>query len=321
MTKEGEYTPNRDGGNINLGAVDFLRNLNTAVLTTYPGAVTIAEESTSYPLVTYPPSDGGLGFTFKWDMGFMHDTIDYMSLDPYFRSGSHSKLTFSMMYAFSENFILAYSHDEVVHGKCSMINKMSGDYDQKFASLRTLYGYQFAHPGKKLTFMGSEFGQFIEWNFQQPLDWILLDYPKHREMQDYTKALNEIYKKYGAMYEIDKSWDGFKWLNVDDTGRSSIAFLRTGTTDGTGKYLICVSNFTPNTYENFQIGVPMEGKVKEILNSDDIRFGGTGLLNPGIIKSKPEGFLDMGHSVRFTLPGMSTLYFSYTPSKPKAKKK
>lgn len=318
--KDGEYTRNREGGNINLGAVDFLRNLNTAVLTTYPGAVTIAEESTSYPLVTYPPDNGGLGFTFKWDMGFMHDTLDYMSLDPYFRSGSHSKLTFSMMYAFSENFILAYSHDEVVHGKCSMINKMAGDYDQKFASLRALYGYQFAHPGKKLTFMGSEFGQFIEWNFQQPLDWLLLDYPKHREMQDYTRALNEIYKKYGAMYEIDKSWDGFKWLNVDDTGRSSIAFLRTGTTDGTGKYLICVSNFTPNTYENFQIGVPMEGRVKEILSSDDIRFGGTGQLNTGIIKSKPEGFLDMGHSVRFTLPGMSTLYFSYTPAKPKTKK-
>jgi len=311
--KQGEWTPNKDGGNINLGAVDFLRKLNAAVLTTYPGSVTIAEESTAYPMVTYPPADGGLGFTFKWDMGFMHDTLDYMSSDPYFRSGCHDKLTFSMMYAFSENFILAYSHDEVVHGKCSMINKMSGPYDQKFASLRTLYGYQFAHPGKKLTFMGSEFGQFIEWNYEKSLDWMLLDYPKHEGLRLYLKALNRLYAKCGAMYEIDKSWDGFKWLNVDDRDRSSVAFLRTGNTEGSGKYLICVCNFTPVTYEGFVIGLPMPGKIRELLSSDDVKFGGSGLHNLKTIHSVRESFLDMDYSAKLTLPGMSAVYFSYEP--------
>ena len=313
--KQGEWTPNKDGGNINLGAVDFLKNLNEAVLTTYPGAVTIAEESSAYPLVTYPPDTGGLGFTFKWDMGFMHDTIDYMSIDPYFRSKNHNKLTFSMMYAFSENYVLAYSHDEVVHGKYSMINKMFGDYDQKFASVRALYGYQFAHPGKKLTFMGSEFGQFIEWNFEQELDWLLLDYPKHQQLKEYMKELNNIYVKYPSMYEIDKSWDGFKWLNVDDSDRSSIAFLRIGSTAGSRQYVICVSNFTPNTYNGFVIGLPKKGKIKEILNSNEERFGGTGECNTGTIKSKEEPFLDMSHSVSFDLPGLTTIYFKYTPDK------
>jgi len=313
--KDGEWTPNEQGGNTNLGAVDFLQNLNEAILTTYPGSITIAEESTSFPLVTYPPDVGGLGFSFKWDMGFMHDTLDYMSIDPYFRSGCHDKLTFSMMYAFSENYILAYSHDEVVHGKCSMLNKMYGDYDQKFASVRTLYGYQFAHPGKKLTFMGSEFGQFIEWDFSKQLDWLLLDYPRHEELQRYMKDLNKIYKKYGALYEIEKSWDGFKWLNVDDNERSSVAFLRTGITDGHGKYLICVSNFTPVPYYDFVIGLPHPGKIKEILNSDAEEYGGSGLHNKKSIKSRPEPFLDMSCSVKLDLPGMSTLYFTYTPEK------
>ena len=224
--RSGEWTPNRDGGNINYGAVDFLRKLNSTVLTSYPGAVTIAEESTAFPLVSRPPDVGGLGFTFKWDMGFMHDTLDYMALDPYFRSYNHNRLTFSMMYAFSENFILAFSHDEVVHGKASMVNKMWGDYDTKFASLRALYGYQFAHPGKKLMFMGGEFAQFIEWNYKQQLDWMLLDFPKHRGMFDYVRDLNHIYASTPALYRIDDSWDGFTWLNVDDSARSSVAFMR-----------------------------------------------------------------------------------------------
>ena len=312
--RAGEWTPNRDGGNINRGAVEFLRELNRAVLSEYPGAVTIAEESTAYPMVTYPPEAGGLGFTFKWDMGFMHDTLDYMSADPYFRSGCHDKLTFSMVYAFSENFILAYSHDEVVHGKGSMLNKMFGDYDQKFASLRALYGFQFAHPGKKLTFMGSEFGQFIEWNFEKELDWLLLDYPKHEGMRRWTRALNRLYRTFPAMYEIDRSWDGFKWLNVDDRQRSAVAFLRTGSSGGRKKYLICACNFTPVICEDFVIGLPFPGTLTEILSSDDAEYGGSGLHNVEI-NSAEEPFLDMAHSAKITVPGMSAVYFAYEPAR------
>jgi 1,4-alpha-glucan branching enzyme len=312
--RSGEWTPNRQGGNINLDAVEFLQKLNEAVLTGYPGAVTIAEESTAYPMVTYPPADGGLGFTFKWDMGFMHDTLDYMAADPYFRSGCHDKLTFSMMYAFSENFILAYSHDEVVHGKGSMVNKMFGGYDQKFASLRTLYGYQYAHPGKKLTFMGSEFAQFIEWDFQKPLDWMLLDYPKHKGMQSYVQELNRLYKSWPALYEIDKSWDGFTWLNVDDRQRSAVAFLRTARSGGKKKYLVCACNFTPVACEDFVIGLPFPGKLAEIFSSDEERFGGSGFRN-GEIRSADEPFIGMAQSARITIPGMSTVYFSFEPSR------
>jgi len=311
--RDGEYTPNREGGYINLDAVAFLQKLNRTVLVNYPGAITIAEESTAFPLITAPPENGGLGFCFKWDMGFMHDTLDYMKLDPYFRSFNHDRLTFSMMYTFSENYILAYSHDEVVHGKYSMINKMSGDYDQKFASLRTLYGYQFAHPGKKLTFMGSEFGQFIEWNWAQPLDWLLLDYPKHEALRQYCRELNRIYTGQDVFYRCDNSWDGFRWLNVNDRDRSTIAFLRTY--PGAEGGVICVCNFTPNRYDEFVIGLPQAGTVKEILNSDDERFGGGGVRNEGKIHSHHIGFLDMEYSAKITVPPMSCVYFRYRPKK------
>ncbi len=317
--REGEFTPNEEGGTTNLNAVRFLRKLNSAILTEFPGAVTIAEESTAFPLITAPPDVGGLGFSLKWDMGFMHDTIDYMSLDAFFRSFNHNKLTFSMMYAFSENYVLAYSHDEVVHGKCSMINKMSGDYEQKFASLRALYGFQFAHPGKKLTFMGSEFGQFIEWNWQQELDWLLLGYLKHAQLQQYMKALNKLYTSYPAMYEVDRSWDGFKWLNVDDAGRSSVAFLRSGADKKKG--IVCVCNFTPVAYEGFVFGLPAPGTLKEILNSDDEQYGGEGVKNEGTIRSRKEGFLDMPASASITLPAMSAVFFEYKPRVSRPRKK
>ena len=307
--RDGEYTPNREGGNVNLDAVAFLQKLNRTVLVNYPGAITIAEESTAFPLITAPPESGGLGFCFKWDMGFMHDTLDYMHLDPYFRSFNHDRLTFSMMYAFSENYILAYSHDEVVHGKLSMLNKMSGDYDQKFASLRTLYGYQFAHPGKKLTFMGGEFGQFIEWNWRQPLDWLLLAYPRHEALRRYCRELNRIYVSEEAMYRCDSSWDGFKWLNVNDRDRSTIAFLRTY--PGAQEGLVCVCNFTPNRYDGFVIGLPKTGTLREILNSDDERFGGGGVCNKGAIRSHHRPFLDLEHSAEITVPPMSCIYFHY----------
>ncbi|MDD5902936.1 MAG: alpha amylase C-terminal domain-containing protein, partial [Oscillospiraceae bacterium] len=312
--KDGEYTPNRDGGNINLAAVEFLRKLNTAVLSEYPGAITIAEESTAYPMVTMPPSLGGLGFSFKWDMGYMHDTLDYFSTDPLFRSGKHDKLTFSMMYAFSENFILAYSHDEVVHGKKSMLDKMFGSYEQKFATLRSLYGYQFAHPGKKLCFMGSEFGQFIEWNYEQELDWLLLDYPMHEKLRLYYKELNRLYTSCPALYECDKSWDGFKWLNVDDKSLSSIAFLRSAKPKS-DSYLICACNFIPNEHRGFVIGLPQKGVLREVLSSDDVRFGGNGLHNADMIQSRKAPFNDFSYSASIDLPPLSAVYFEFIPER------
>lgn len=312
--KDGEYTPNAEGGNINLAAVEFLRKLNTAVLSEYPGAITVAEESTAYPMVTMPPKVGGLGFSFKWDMGYMHDTLDYFATDPLFRSGKHDKLTFSMMYAFSENFILAYSHDEVVHGKKSMLDKMFGSYEQKFATLRSLYGYQFAHPGKKLCFMGSEFGQFIEWNYEQSLDWLLLDYPMHEKLQEYYRSLNKLYTSYPALYDCDKSWDGFKWLNVNDKDRSSIAFLRSARPEN-DSYLICACNFIPNEHRGFVIGLPESGVLREVLSSDDVRFGGSGLHNEKPIKSRSKPFCDLPYSAQIGLPPLSTVYFEYIPER------
>lgn len=309
----GEWTPNKDGGNINLGAVDFLRNLNSAVLTEYPGAITIAEESTAFPLVSRPPEVGGLGFVFKWDMGFMHDTLDYMALDPYFRSYNHSRLTFSMMYAFSENFVLAFSHDEVVHGKASMVNKMWGDYETKFASLRALYGYQFAHPGKKLMFMGGEFAQFIEWNYLQQLDWSLLEYPLHDGMRKYVRELGRLYASIPALWKVDDSWDGFSWLNVDDSERSSVAFMRMSQRS----YIVCALNFTPVRYDDFTIGLPKPGVLKELINSDDTQYGGSGILNKAEIESADESFLDHPCSAKITLPPMSAVWFRFTPTSAK----
>ena len=311
--KFGEWTPNKDGGNINLGAVDFLRKLNTAILTEYPGAITIAEESTAFPLVSRPPEVGGLGFMFKWDMGFMHDTLDYMALDPYFRSYNHSRLTFSMMYAFSENFVLAFSHDEVVHGKASMVNKMWGDYETKFASLRALYGYQFAHPGKKLMFMGGEFAQFIEWNYLQQLDWSLLEYPLHDGMRKYVRELSRLYASTPALWKVDDSWDGFSWLNVDDSERSSVAFMRMSQRS----YIVCALNFTPVRYDDFTIGLPKPGVLKEVINSDDTQYGGSGILNKAEIESADESFLDHPCSAKITLPPMSAVWFRFTPTSAK----
>ena len=309
----GEWTPNKDGGNINLGAVDFLRKLNSAVLTEYPGAITIAEESTAFPLVSRPPEVGGLGFVFKWDMGFMHDTLDYMAIDPYFRCYNHSRLTFSMMYAFSENFVLAFSHDEVVHGKASMVNKMWGDYETKFASLRALYGYQFAHPGKKLMFMGGEFAQFIEWNYLQQLDWSLLEYPLHDGMRKYVRELGRLYASTPALWKVDDSWDGFSWLNVDDSERSSVAFMRMSQRS----YIVCALNFTPVRYDDFTIGLPKPGVLKEVINSDDTQYGGSGILNKAEIESADESFLDHPCSAKITLPPMSAVWFRFTPTSAK----
>ncbi len=237
-------------------------------------------------------------------------------MDPYFRSYNHSRITFSMMYAFSENFVLAFSHDEVVHGKGSMINKMWGDYDTKFASLRALYGYQFAHPGKKLMFMGGEFGQFIEWNYLQQLDWNLLEYPKHEGMRRYVQELGRLYLSIPALSRIDDSWEGFAWLNVDDAERSSVAFMRRCPRS----YIVCAVNFTPVRYDDFPIGLPKPGVLKELINSDDVRYGGTGVMNAPEIASSDEPFLEQPCSARITLPPMSAVWFRFSPAAKRAKK-
>ena len=313
--REGGFEPNEYGGNVDLGAVELLKKL------TYHldelGCMTIAEESNNYPGVTTPRHMGGLGFTFKWDMGFMHDTLDYLTMDSLYRSHHHHKLTFSMMYAFNENYVLAFSHDEVVHGKKSMVDKMFGDYEQKFASLRALYGYQFAHPGKKLNFMGSEFAQFIEWDYKKQLDWFLLDYPMHAAMKDYTEKLNKLYLSYPALYRIDDSWDGYRWLNVEDNERSCLAFMRKAPRC---RAIVCILNFTPVDRYDFMIGMDAPGTLKLILDSGDSRYGGRhGPAPENEIVVQQNGFYGYSHSARLTLPGNSCLWYEFIPKGGKTK--
>lgn len=310
--EEGQYIPNKYGGTDNLDAIAFLKKLNSVILTCFAGTMMIAEESSAYPLVTKPPYDGGLGFTFKWDMGFMNDSLKYMETDHLFRKYKHNNLTFSMQYAFSENYILPFSHDEVVHGKRSMVDKMFGDYWQKFASLRAFYGYIFAHPGKKLLFMGDEFAQFIEWNFAQELDWFLLEYDSHRSMQAFVKKLNGFYQKHRALYEIEDSWDGFAWLNVDDCDNSVIAFMRSsGPWRGKVQQIVSVTNFTPVVHYDYQIAMPQTGLLREILNSDDPAFGGSGVKNLPEIRVTADPFNGKDASARITLPPLATVYFMF----------
>lgn len=281
------WSPNKYGGNENLEAIAFLRALSRAVNRECPHSLLIAEESTAYPLVTKPPQIGGLGFNFKWNMGFMNDTLMYMSLDSYFRRFNHDKLTFPMMYAFSENYILPFSHDETVHGKKSLIERMLGSYDEKFAQLRLLYAYQYAHPGKKLMFMGCEIGQFSEWDFKSSVEFFLTEYESHAKLQSFVKKLNHVYRRYPQFWAKDTSWEGFKWLVCEDKMRSLIAFLRM---DGKRKVL-CVFNFTPIDYLSYEIYVGEDIKLVPILSTDDCAYGGNGkfegqlaIANNGILK-------------------------------------
>lgn len=304
--KPGEWIPNEHGGNENLKAAAFLQKLNKAVYDDFPSTLMIAEESTSWPMVSKPTYMGGLGFSHKWNMGWMHDILDYMSLDPLFRKGNHNRLTFSMTYAFSENFILPLSHDEVVHGKKSLINKMPGDYRSKFANLRLLYGYMMAHPGKKLLFMGSEFGQFVEWRFYSALDWNLLEYEMHNKLLSFVKDLNHLYRREPPLWENDYSWEGFKWINADDSQRSIISFIRFA--KDPPEQIIVVCNFTPVVWNDYIIGVPSLGDYSEILNSDSTKYGGSGIANPSVIIAHPTPWQSFSYSLRIKVPPLGALY-------------
>ena len=309
------YKPNRFGGRENLEAIDFLRQLNAAAFQAEPSVMMIAEESTAFPLITKPDYDGGLGFLFKWNMGWMNDMLRYMSLDPLYRKGDHNALTFSMTYAFSENFILPLSHDEVVHGKCSLIGKMPGNYDDKFNNLRVLYAYQMAHPGKKLNFMGSEFAQFIEWNFKQGLDWLLLGYEKHEKMQHFVRTLNRFYLEHRELWENDSDWGGYEWIEPDDRDNSVIAFRRK---DRKGRELVVVCNFCPVLRENYRLGLPKQGWYVPVLNTDDEAFGGYG-FKPEIVRTEKTPSHNQKQSGLFRIPPMSVCFYRYTRARPQTK--
>jgi 1,4-alpha-glucan branching enzyme len=305
--KPGEWTPNKHGGRENLEAVDFIRKLNKVVFEYYPKVMMIAEESTTWPLVTAPTYLGGLGFNYKWNMGWMNDMLKYMAMDPVHRKWHHNLITFSLMYAYTENYILPLSHDEVVHGKKSLLDKMPGDYWQKFANLRVFLGYMVAHPGKKLLFMGGELGQFIEWRYDSGLDWLLLNYEMHREMQHYVKALNSFYSTERALWELDHVFEGFMWIDADNNSQSILVFMRKGKMPKDTLIIIC--NFTPEFYESYKIGVPYECNYTEIFNSDCKEFGGSEQRNTGVVSAKKQKWQNQQYSIEIKVPPLAVVFF------------
>jgi 1,4-alpha-glucan branching enzyme len=303
--KEGEWIPNRFGGRENLDAIEFLRELNTLTHGEQPGSITIAEESTSWPSVSRPTYVGGLGFTYKWNMGWMNDILEYVRQDPVYRRYEHRHLTFALLYAFSENFILPFSHDEVVHGKGSMFGKIPGDDWQKAATLRALYGFMYAHPGKKLMFMGCEFGQGREWNHDESLDWHLLDRPLHQGIRRFVQDVNRIYQSERALFEVDFDFSGFQWIDCNDSENSVVSFIRRAK-DGID-YLVAIVNFTPVPRHGYLIGVPSAGAYIELLNSDAESYGGSNIGNGGTVLTEPIAAHGYDQSLRLTLPPLGFL--------------
>ena len=305
--QSGSWVPNKYGGNENLEAIEFFKHLNSVLHGRKNGAIVIAEESTAWPKVTHAPEDGGLGFSFKWNMGWMHDFLEYMKLDPYFRKFNHTKMTFGLTYATSENFILVLSHDEVVHLKCSMINKMPGYYDDKFANLKAGYTFMMGHPGKKLLFMGQDFGQFHEWDEKVSLDWYLTEEDKHKDLQKYVSDLLHLYKKYPAFYSLDNSWDGFQWINANDGDRSIFSFIRRDETKK--KNLLFICNFTPMARDDYRVGVPKKGNYTLLL--DNVH----GMYKSGeeapVFKSVKQECDGQTYSFAYPLPAYGTAIFRF----------
>ena len=316
--QDGGWVANKYGSNENLDAIELFKHMNSIMKKRNPGVSMIAEESTAWPMVTHDVEKGGLGFDYKWNMGWMNDFTNYMKTDPLFRKGNQGALTFSIMYAHSENFMLVLSHDAVVHGKGSMVNKMPGEYEQKFDNLRAAYAYMMMHPGKKLLFMGQDFGQFAEWNEAKSLEWELVErYDAHRKMQAYYKALNRFYTSHPELYEADYHAEGFEWIDCMDAERSIVTFLRRS--KKSKQQLLVVCNFTPVTHTGYRVGVPFAGKFKEIFNSNAVEFGGSGEGNPRLKRSKPMNWNNRDNSMEITIPGLSVLVFSCEEEAPKKK--
>jgi 1,4-alpha-glucan branching enzyme len=302
----GEWLPNEVGGREYLEAIEFFKRFNTLVHEQSPDVLTFAEESSTWPKVTGPVEDGGLGFDLKWNMGWMHDTLQYFRKDPLYRRYHHNQLTFSLTYAFSENFTLPLSHDEVVHGKGTMLSRMPGDHWQKFANLRALYGYMYGQPGKKLLFMSCEIGQWNEWDFEKGVEWALLDYDLHRQLQKYVAALNRLYVSEPALHKLDFSWEGFEWIECDDAERSILSFIRRSANPN--EFIIVAANFTPVVRHDYRIGVPRSDRYRELLNSDAAIYGGSDFVNEWPIAAEPDKWQGQPYSIKLTLPPLAVLF-------------